>query len=678
MRPALVLVDLQRDFLAAAGLEPPAGAVVAAAHRLLEACREAGLPIVHVWTTVAKDPDNRMHHWRLADRWICVEGSSGHRPPERLRPLPGELVAHKSGFSPFVDPGFDRRLRELGVDTLLVAGVHVHGCIRATALDAYQRGFTVWVVDDCVASDEPLHAQVTRSYLAARAVRFIAAGQALERLSGPPPRTAAAAPLPAAIIAGAECRIETDGLLIRESPRQRGAQLWTAPIAGGDLVRRAVASAREAQNRWSRMPLAERLDALRRLPALLVAKRESLAAQIAVDIGKPIRDSREEVRFAIGLLEAAIGRITGHLDQREKAWWSRGVPLGAVAQITPFNNPLAIPVGKIAPALLFGNAVVWKPAPAGTAIALRLAALMADAGWPSGLVNVVCGDESTAELLMSDPEIGAVSLTGSDRAGLCARVACARRGIPLQAELGGNNAAIVWSDAAVEDAAAQVAAAAFGSAGQRCTANRRAVVEDSVYDRFLSALEGATAALRWGDPLDAEVRVGPLVSESSRARVESELAGAAESGCTLLAPLAEAEFASALLCSGAYFPATVVCCDEPSRPIVQQETFGPVLVVQRAADWDEAVRLCNGVAQGLVASVFTSSHGRQRRFLQEARAGVLKLNRATAGVDADAPFGGWARSGVGPPEHGIGDEVFYTRRQTVYAESAADHPSDPG
>jgi acyl-CoA reductase-like NAD-dependent aldehyde dehydrogenase len=631
-----------------------------------------------VWTTVAKDPDNRMHHWQLADRWMCVEGSAGHRPPEPLRPLPAELVVHKSGFSPFVEPELDRRLRELGVDTLLLVGVHVHGCIRATALDAYQRGFAIWVVDDCVASDDALHAQVTRSYLAARAVRFLAAEQALELLSAPPPRAATAAPLPAATIAGAECRIETDRLLIRESPRQRGTHLWTVPIAGGDLVRRAVASAREAQSRWSHLPLAERLDTVRQLPALLAAEHESLAMQIAVDIGKPIADSREEVRFAIGLLEAAIGRIAGHLDQREKAWWSRGLPVGAVAQITPFNNPLAIPVGKIAPALLFGNAVVWKPAPAGTAIALRLAALMADAGWPPGLVNVVCGDESTAELLMSDPEIGAVSLTGSDRAGLCARVACARRGVPLQAELGGNNAAIVWSDAAVEDAAAQIAAAAFGSAGQRCTANRRAVVEDSIHGRFLSALEGATAALRWGDPLDADVRVGPLVSESSRVRVEDEVAGAADSGCTLLAPLAGGELARTLLSSGAYFPPTVVCCDEPSQAIVQQETFGPVLVVQRAADWDEAVSLCNGVPHGLVASLFSSSHGRQRQFLEGARAGVLKLNRATAGVDADAPFGGWARSGVGPPEHGLGDEVFYTRRQTVYAEPGAAHPSDPG
>jgi acyl-CoA reductase-like NAD-dependent aldehyde dehydrogenase len=321
--------------------------------------------------------------------------------------------------------------------------------------------------------------------------------------------------------------------------------------------------------------------------------------------------------------------------------------------------------------------VVWKPAPAGTAIALRLAALMADTGWPPGLVNVVCGDESTAELLMSDPGIDAVSLTGSHRAGLCARAACARLGVPLQAELGGNNAAIVWSDAAIEDAAAQIAAAAFGSAGQRCTANRRAVVQASIYDRFLSALESETAALRWGDPLDADTRIGPLVSESSRGRVESCVARAADFGCELLAPLAGGELSHRLLSSGAYFPATVVCCDEPSHAIVQEETFGPVLVVQRAAGWDEAVSLCNGVPHGLVASLFSSSQGRQRRFLEEARAGVLKLNRATAGVDAEAPFGGWASSGVGPPEHGLGDEVFYTKRQTVYAESAAGRPSEP-
>src|SRR4029078_10875004 len=201
-------------------------------------------------------------------------------------------------------------------------------------------------------------------------------------------------------------------------------------------------------------------------------------------------------------------------------------PHGVVAAITPWNNPIYLPIGKIAPAVLYGNAVVWKPAPETGAVSRRLIECLATAGWPEGLVQLIEGGEREGMALMSDAAVGAVTLTGGALAGDAAQELCGRRGIALQAELGGNNAAIVWPDADLEDAARKLAAGAFEMAGQRCTANRRIIVHASVRERFLPMLVEATAALNWGDPLSPETDIGPMVSVKHRDRVAALVARA--------------------------------------------------------------------------------------------------------------------------------------------------------
>jgi acyl-CoA reductase-like NAD-dependent aldehyde dehydrogenase len=292
--------------------------------------------------------------------------------------------------------------------------------------------------------------------------------------------------------------------------------------------------------------------------------------------------------------------------------------------------------------------------------------LLARVGFPTGLVGLVLGDRSTAEHLMSSPAVDAVSITGSSAAGCCAQAICAERRIPLQAELGGNNAAIVWSDCDLDDAAAQVAEAAFGSAGQRCTANRRVVVDAACWDPVLARLREAAATIAWGDPLEPDCRVGPLISDSARERVAGCVERAIADGAAVWAPQADGPQAARLAAEGAYYPPTVVCPAAPDAEIVQRESFGPLLVAQRADDWEAALQLLNGVPQGLVAALFTESEARRASFLERAEAGILKLGSATAGVGPQAAFGGWKASGVGPPEHGAGDPEFYTRPQTVY------------
>jgi len=266
---------------------------------------------------------------------------------------------------------------------------------------------------------------------------------------------------------------------------------------------------------------------------------------------------------------------------------------------------------------------------------------------------------------MSDGLVDAVSFTGSIGAGYEAQEICARRHVPLQAELGGNNAAIVWSDCDLRHAAWRIAEGAFGFAGQRCTANRRVVVERSCYARFLEELEQAVEALHWGDAAEERTQVGPLVSAAARDRVAALVSRAEPAADRVFTTRKPPPFGR-----GAYYPPTVICCQDPSHEIVSEETFGPVLVVQRACDWEEALRLCNGVAHGLAAALFSDSPQRQTSFLREVRAGILKLNTDTAGADAQAPFGGWKASGIGPPEHGDASREFYTRAQAVYLGGA--------
>jgi acyl-CoA reductase-like NAD-dependent aldehyde dehydrogenase len=395
------------------------------------------------------------------------------------------------------------------------------------------------------------------------------------------------------------------------------------------------------------------------------AAAPELAELIVGEIGKPRRYADAEVGRGAALLRNAA-RLPEPRPHRGAEAEVRRVPLGTVAQITPFNNPVAIPLGKLAPALRYGNSVVWKPSPAAPRTAGRLLGLLEEAGWPPGLVSLLQGGADAGEALMNDPAVDAVSVTGSSRTGFAAQAICSRRRIPLQAEMGGNNAAIVWRDCDLSGAAKAIAEAGFGYAGQRCTANRRVIVDHSCHAQFVAELETAAAELEIGDPADRQVRIGPLVSESARERVAAAL-DRARSSCEIHEPASDLELFRRHGDIGAFHAPAMVLCDDPDAEIVQEETFGPVVVVQRAASFEGALALLNGVRQGLVAALFSNSDELREAFLREARAGVLKLNQATADVGVEAPFGGWKASGVGPPEHGEANLEFYTRAQAIYS-----------
>src|SRR4030095_12597799 len=257
-------------------------------------------------------------------------------------------------------------------------------------------------------------------------------------------------------------------MLLHRSPRDTTQVLFSVPMSGGAEAAATGLAAREAGEAWGRTPAAGRASRLSRLADRLEAEASDLGGQLAADVGKPISLGEEEARRAAALIRNAA-KLRFEDGRGDSGSRYRRVPLGVVAAVTPWNNPVAIPWGKFAPALVLGNTVVWKPSPAGTGLARRTLEMARDAGIPEGVLGLLTGDHRTAAALMSDPRIDAVSLTGSSAAGWAAQEICARRRIPLQAELGGNNAAIVWEGADLSKAAEQIALGAFAFSGQRCT-----------------------------------------------------------------------------------------------------------------------------------------------------------------------------------------------------------------
>src|SRR5438874_881143 len=425
MKPVLLLVDLQNDFLRVGDLEPHPGSIVAAAADLLNVCRTSAVPVIHVWSTVNKSGDNRMPHRKKNDDWMCLEGSAGHACPDSLRPHKKEPIIHKTFFSAFSTRQLDLVLHDLRADALMIAGVHLHACVRATALDAYARGYSVIVVEDSTASNDPLHAAITKRYLQKRSVIFRSSDEIVWAIAE------GAAEL-------GELFIDKEPEVVTHSSPQNCERTWRVASGRKSDIDAAVAASRKAFQDWRRVRVDERLRLLQAFGCQLQKHEAKLVDLLVDDIGKPIRYAREEVARASALIDAAAAQIEPGQDRRPEKTGYRREPLGVIGLIGPFNNPLAIPIGKIVPALLCGNVVIWKPAIPGTRVAQKALELFATATHRPELLQVLCGGEETARDLMSQSD--AVTIPGSSKAGHAAQEICAARYIRLPAELGGNNA----------------------------------------------------------------------------------------------------------------------------------------------------------------------------------------------------------------------------------------------
>lgn len=658
MKAALLLVDLQNDFLARTGLVPNSEEIIRQTSVLLDGARALGLQVFHVHTCIHADGSNAMPHWRKNKQYACVENTPGAMPPPELAPKSGEKVISKRFFSGFENPDLDIELRKSQADTLIIAGIYLHGCVRATALDAYARGYCVVLASDATGSTEPLHAEITREYLDGRAAEVIDVETILARFTPRQP----SAPLPAALIAGR--RIDTtspEKILSHANPADTREEIFCFAAADRAVVHNAVSNSHIAQRDWEQMPIKARANLLLNWRDGLQKEKGNWSAMIVHEVGKPLCDAQEEIQRALAYISSCIDTaLTNNFAHPE--FKVRYCPLGTIALITPWNNPIAIPVGKLIPALLYGNSIVWKPSPHASRIAEALLQSLIEAGLPPALVNLVFGDGETARHLMLDPGVSAVSLTGSIDAGTSALALCTLARKPLQAELGGNNALIVLPGTNLDAVIEALAKSAFSFSGQRCTAIRRFIVEKSLCEEFKYKLSHATANLCVGPPNEQSTDIGPLISQRHQSRVRQAIEQACAGGAHVLiggvVPPGKDH--------GSWLLPTLIAGAEPDSPIVQNETFGPVAVIQQSENLEDAIRLANYVSHGLVAGLVGGNGTDQARFMESIQAGIVKLGPGPLSIHADAPFGGWKASSIGVPEHGHWDRDFYARPQTIY------------
>lgn len=457
----------------------------------------------------------------------------------------------------------------------------------------------------------------------------------------------------------------------RVNPADPDDVVTTYTQADSRVLGSAVRGADAAFVEWDRLGYLQRGRVLADAARCIRERAELIAAKMTAEHGKMLSESRLEVEATAQTFEyhAATARNPIGVEYPSARDDERIVtvrrPLGPVGVITPWNFPAQIPAWKIAPALLHGNTVIWKPASNTPGVSVLLMRALADAGLPAGVVNLVLGSGRLGAELVASPQVRAVTFTGSVPVGQAIRQVVSNRGGKLQMELGGHNPALVLPDAEPEHAADTVVAAAMSSTGQKCTATRRVILVGSGHERLIDLIRAKVAALRVGPGSDPQTQVGPVVSRQARKEVLDSIDLATREGAEVLAQ------ASVPAGGGAYVPPTVLT-GPTSMTICREEVFGPVVVVLRAQDLNEAIALANDTPYGLSASVFTRDEASIRRCIRDIAAGLIKVNAPTTGSELHAPFGGLKDSTFpGPREqNAAAAAAFFTIEKTAYLRVA--------
>jgi len=671
MNSVLIVIDVQNEFVEDPRLVPAAEDFLPQIADLLGAIRGRGIPIVHAHYVTENDGRGYMPHHKEKKRPRCARGTPGAEAHPVAVPIEGEQVFAKHSYSIFSSPQFEACLEGIGAKGIVICGLYSHACVRQTALDALERGLQVQIAQEAIASYDSLHAEVTRTYLVERGVEYMDSTTIIEQFtdsltpSSPPVQPEQTYPV--ACIDGRWVSRTTEPLVELRNPSQWEQVLGYLPEAGAETVELAVSTASRAHCEWKSKPLEERMAAVEKWADILESRMDRFLPNMINEVGKPISACRMEMgllrqslrvmrqAFTEEALELVCLRTSGKIGSARRC--SRGV----VGIITPWNNPVFLPASKIAAAVALGNAVVWKPALPCAQTSIELQDSLLEAGLPAGLVNLVFGGATTARQLIALPKVNAVTLTGSVETGRQVASVCGSLLKPLQAELGGNNAAIVTENCNHEKVADQIALSAFAYAGQACTATRRLIIEASIKDKFLDLLKTSTRALIIGYPGEENTIVGPVISKDHQRTIEQLVNEARKT-----AVISEIDIPGELAAVGCWMPPRIVEGLEESAQLVQQETFAPVLVVQTSTDLQDAIRLGNGVPHGLISSIFCDDERVLYEFRDGVEAGVVQLNLPSRSLHMEAPFGGWKDSGLGPPEHGVWDLEFYTQWQTVY------------
>jgi alpha-ketoglutaric semialdehyde dehydrogenase len=443
------------------------------------------------------------------------------------------------------------------------------------------------------------------------------------------------------------------------------------PLSGRAEVARAVESARRGFEAWRRWPAPARGDVLKRVGDIMTSRKEEIADAMTREMGKPLVETRGDVQEGIDTAYYASSegrRLFGHTvpsELRNKWAMSFRRPIGVAGIICPFNFPLAIPTWKMFPALVCGNACVFKPAEDVPHTGTILVEILLEAGLPPEVIQLVHGmGETAGAAIVEHPDIPLISFTGSTETGRIVGETCGRMHKRLSLEMGGKNAQIVLDDADLDLALEGALWGAFGTTGQRCTATSRLILQSGIHDEFVGMLLAKARSLKLGDGRKAGTDVGPLINEASRKKVERYVDIGVEDGADMLCGGRRAEEAG----DGYFFQPTIFARVEPDHRIAQEEIFGPVLSVIRVRTVDEAFAVNNSVRYGLSSSVYTGSVNVAFRALNELDNGITYVNAPTIGAEAHLPFGGVKQTGNGHREGGWEVYEFYSETKVGYVD----------
>jgi len=445
------------------------------------------------------------------------------------------------------------------------------------------------------------------------------------------------------------------------------------PLSTSEDVGKAVASARRGFDIWRATPAPLRGDVMRRAGDLLAARKEDIAALMTREMGKPLAETRGDVQEGIDTAYYAATegrRLFGHTVPSElRSKWAMSFrrPIGVAGIITPFNFPLAIPTWKMFPALVCGNACVFKPAEDVPHTGTVFVEILLEAGLPPEVIQLIHGrGEVAGAAIVDHPDVALISFTGSTDTGSRVGEACGRMHKRLSLEMGGKNAQIVLDDADLDLAVDGVLWGAFGTTGQRCTATSRLILQEGIHDEFVSSLTERARSLRLGDGRREGTDVGPLIHGDALSKVEYYVEIGRSEGATLECGGRRAEGSG--LDKGHFFEPTIFTGVRPGSRLEQEEIFGPVLSVIRVGSVDEAFQVNNDVRYGLSSSIYTRNVQVAFRALQELDNGITYVNAPTIGAEAHLPFGGVKQTGNGHREGGWEVYDFYSETKVGYVD----------
>ncbi len=436
-------------------------------------------------------------------------------------------------------------------------------------------------------------------------------------------------------------------------------------------VDRAADAAQAAFAKWSAMPGPARGAFLFKVADILEKKFDQLGEEMCREEGKTLPEAKGEVRRAINIFRyfgSEGSRLPGHVvpSERDRVhMFAIRKPIGVIGLITPWNFPIAIPAWKMAPALVCGNTIIVKPASVSPLSSWRIVEACHEAGIPAGVVNFIAGSGAAiGGALVNAKPVKAISFTGSVEVGNWVHTEGSKRHLRLQLEMGGKNPTIVLADCDFNSAVENVVNASFFSTGQKCTATSRAIVEAPIYDKFLAALVERTKKLKVGNGMEAGIDIGPAVDEG---QLETDLKyiaiGRKENG----EPLCGGNRLTGGAYDKGYFVEPTIFADvKEGDTLATEEVFGPVLVVMKANDAADALRMANATEFGLSASIQTTNISRVFEFVYGCEAGLLTVNLPSAGVEYQLPFGGTKDSSFGPKEQGPAAMDFYSDYKTIY------------